>query len=196
MKKHESYEHYVFYEHNNEYVPLKIILEDVVGYYNEYENNDAKGMNFKLNGNLEDNFWDIFEDIKKKSNIDHISYVCESNTGEYLKMKMFDKTLLDKDNNHVIPSKKIKYLCSVALQIQSVWHSMKDKDKDVKYYSQVFLDQCGNELFLDTREIDHVSNVRINLNHVSNVRRRINLNLKLSLSLKSIIKILFLMSKK
>ena len=33
-KKHNSYKHYVFYEHDNEYIPLRIILKDVVGHYN------------------------------------------------------------------------------------------------------------------------------------------------------------------
>ena len=33
-KQHNSYKYYVLYEHDNEYIPLKIILEDVVGYYN------------------------------------------------------------------------------------------------------------------------------------------------------------------
>ena len=37
-KPHESYKHYVFYEHNSEYISLRIILRDMVGYCSEYEN--------------------------------------------------------------------------------------------------------------------------------------------------------------
>ena len=37
-KEHNAYKYYVFYEHDeyifSEYIPLKIILKDVVGYYN------------------------------------------------------------------------------------------------------------------------------------------------------------------
>ena len=76
-KEYDSYKHYVLYEHNNEYIPLKIILKDVIGYYNEYENTDnientnkankaSKRINFKLEGNFGDKFYDIFVDIKKK----------------------------------------------------------------------------------------------------------------------------------
>ena len=35
-KEHNSYKYYVLYEHDDEYIPLKIILRDVVGYYNDY----------------------------------------------------------------------------------------------------------------------------------------------------------------
>ena len=54
----------MFYEHN-EYIPLKIILKDVVGYYyNDYEDN-GKAMNFKLDGDSFDKVYDIFEHIAK-----------------------------------------------------------------------------------------------------------------------------------
>ena len=65
---------------------------------------------------------------------------------------MSKKTLFDEDDNPIAPSEKIEYLCHVALQIQSVWHST--KDRDAKYYSQVWLDQCCYEVFADTRKID------------------------------------------
>ena len=38
-KQHKSYKYYVFHEDNGECIPLKIILIDAVGYYNEYKNN-------------------------------------------------------------------------------------------------------------------------------------------------------------
>ena len=38
-KQHNSYKYYLFYEHDNKYVPLKIILKDVVGYCNDYKDN-------------------------------------------------------------------------------------------------------------------------------------------------------------
>ena len=40
----------MFYEHDNDYIPLRIILKDVVGYYSLY--NDSKKMNFRLNDKL------------------------------------------------------------------------------------------------------------------------------------------------
>ena len=47
-KQHNSYKHYVFFNENgNEYIPLKVTLLDVLGYYNIFKGN-SKTMNFKL----------------------------------------------------------------------------------------------------------------------------------------------------
>ena len=32
-KQHNAYKYYVLYGHNNEYMPLRITLKDIVGYY-------------------------------------------------------------------------------------------------------------------------------------------------------------------
>ena len=106
-KQRKSYKYYVFYEHNDKNIPLKIMLIDVVGYYNEYKNNSkydteysAKKMNFKLDDNSIDKVYDIFEHIEEKLNIGLSSFVYESCNGdEYLKTIVFDKTLFVKDNN-------------------------------------------------------------------------------------------------
>ena len=62
----------MFYEHNNEYIPLRITFKDVVGYYDVY-NNDAKRMNFKINDELSDKIYkrliNIFEHIEEKLDI-------------------------------------------------------------------------------------------------------------------------------
>ena len=55
----------MFYEHEDEYIPLKIILKDVVGYYNDYKDN-GKTMNFKLDDDSLDKIYDIVEHIEKK----------------------------------------------------------------------------------------------------------------------------------
>ena len=73
VKKHESYKNYVFYEHNNEYILLKIILSNVV-LSNKLKDIDAKGMSFERSGKVEDNIYDIFENIKEKSSIYSINY--------------------------------------------------------------------------------------------------------------------------
>ena len=71
-KQHNAYKYYVLYEHNNEYMPLRIILKDLVGYYDVY--NDDKRMNFKINDELSDKIYqsleNIFEHIEKKLDID------------------------------------------------------------------------------------------------------------------------------
>ena len=40
-KQHNAYKYYVLYEHNNEYMPLRITLKDLVRYYDVY-NDDKK----------------------------------------------------------------------------------------------------------------------------------------------------------
>ena len=132
-----------------------MILNEVAGYYNKFKNTDAKGMGFELSGKVDDKIY-IFENIKEKSNIDSINYAGQSDrTGiEYVRTSLSDRTLFEIGDYRMVPSEKTRYLCNVILQIQSVHHSTKDKEKDVVYYSKVLLDQCCYELFVDTREID------------------------------------------
>ena len=63
----------MFYEHGDKYIPLKIILRDVVGYFIDFKDNSkydskysAKRMNFKLDDDSLDKIYDIFECIEKK----------------------------------------------------------------------------------------------------------------------------------
>ena len=70
-KEHNSYKYYVFYEHDDKFIPLKIILIDVVGYYNYYKDNSkydakysAKRMSFKLDDDSLDKIY-IFLSILK-----------------------------------------------------------------------------------------------------------------------------------
>ena len=50
----------MFYEDDDEYIPLKITLLDVQGYYNILEN-DSKTMNFKLDDDSLGKIIDIFD---------------------------------------------------------------------------------------------------------------------------------------
>ena len=58
----------MLYEHNNEYMSLRITLKDLVGYYDVC--NDDKRMNFKINDELSDKIYqrltNIFEHIEEK----------------------------------------------------------------------------------------------------------------------------------
>ena len=73
-KEHGSYKHYVFYEDGNEYIPLKITLLDVHGYYNIFKGN-SKIMNFDLDDNSLEKVIDIFNHIGKILNIDLDNYM-------------------------------------------------------------------------------------------------------------------------
>ena len=70
-KQHNAYKYYVLYGHNNEYMPLRITLKDIVGYYDVY--NDDKRMNFNINDELSEKIYErlsnIFEHFKEKLDI-------------------------------------------------------------------------------------------------------------------------------
>ena len=145
-KKHNSYKYYVFYKHDDKNIPLKIILRNVIDYYNDYKGN-GKTMNFKLDDDSLDKIYDIFDCIERKLTIDLNNFTCESKGEEYLKIKVVSgETSFGKDKNvktNTTPSKNTKYNCRLLLQIQSVYYSMKEKDiisDDIVYYPQVLLE--------------------------------------------------------
>ena len=123
----------------------------MVGYYNIYKDNgkydakySAKRMNFKLDDNSLDKIYDIFEHIEEKLEIDLNNFTYESKGEEYLKTTVSGETCFRKDKDreiNTIPRENTKYNCSVLLQIQSVYYSM--KDKDIRYYPQVLLKECA-----------------------------------------------------
>ena len=87
-KTHNSYKYYVFYEPDDEYIPMRIILKDMVGYYNDYKDNSkydakysAKRMNFRANDDSLDKVYDVFEHIEEKLEIGLNNYI-------YMKVKM------------------------------------------------------------------------------------------------------------
>ena len=126
----------MFYEHGDKYIPPKIILRDVVGYYNDYKDNSkydfgysAKRMNFKLDDDSLDKIYDFFECIEKILEIDLNSFTYESKGKGNLKIIVSDETCFRKDNKtSIIPNENSNYNCRVLLQIQSVYYSMEDKD--------------------------------------------------------------------
>ena len=134
----------MFYEDDNKYIPLKKFLRDVVGYYNDYNDNSkydskysAKRMNLKLDEDLLDKIYDIFDYIERKLEIDLNNFTFESKGEEYLKTIVSDETCFRKDNeSNIIPNENTKYNCRVLLQTQSFYYNMKDKDY-IKYYPQV-----------------------------------------------------------
>ena len=82
----------MFYEHDDECILLKIVLKDMVGYYNDYKDNSkydakyiAKRMNFRLNHDSIDKDYDIFENIEEQLEIGLNIYMYESRGEEYLK---------------------------------------------------------------------------------------------------------------
>ena len=112
IKRYNSYKHYVFYEDGNEYIPLKIALIDVLGYYDIFKGDNNKTMNFKPNDNSLEKNIDIFDQIGKILNIYLDNYMYEDKNGDkYLKTKVSDKTCFRKDKDkttNTIPNEKTK----------------------------------------------------------------------------------------
>ena len=69
----------------------------------------------------------------------------ESKGEEYFKAIVSDETCFRKSKDkktNIVPNENTKYNCSVLLQTQSVYYSLKDND-DITYYPQVLLEKCG-----------------------------------------------------
>ena len=98
----------MLYERNNEYIPLRIIMKDVVGYYHVY-NNDDKRMNFKINDELSDKIYqslsNIFEHIEKKLNIALNGFAFEKKGENYFKIKVTDETCFKENIKPTLISK-------------------------------------------------------------------------------------------
>ena len=94
-KEHNSYKYYVLYERDDKYIPLKIILGDVVGYYNDYKDN-GKTTNFKLDDDSLDKIIDVFKHIEEELKIDLNKFTYDSKGEEYLKKKYLMKNALEK----------------------------------------------------------------------------------------------------
>ena len=75
---------------------MKVILLEVIGYYNIFEG-DSKTMNFKLDDNSLGKVIDIFDNIRKILNINiyHYSYD-DNNDITYLKTNISDETCFRK----------------------------------------------------------------------------------------------------
>ena len=145
-KQHNAYKYYVLYEHNNEYMPLRITLKDLVRYYDLY--NDDKRMNCKINDELSDKLYqslkNIFEQIEKELDITLNDFKFEKKGENYFKIKVTDETcfkenikstsiikegqVITKESDaNFIRKENIMYTCRALLQIQSVFFKIIDK---------------------------------------------------------------------
>ena len=96
IKKHNSYKYYVFYEDGGDYLPLRIILKDVVGKYSvsrdRDNNNGGKSMGSMLDDDSLFKVCDIFNHIAEKLDITFDGGTYESKGEEYLETKVNDDT--------------------------------------------------------------------------------------------------------
>ena len=167
-KQHNAYKYYVLYGHNDKYMPLRITLRNVVGYYDVY--NDDKKMDFKINnehsGKIYQRLENIFEHIEEILKIVLNGFTFEKIGERYFKMKVNDETCFkesikstlilkvgkvtpkESDANFT-PKENVMYTCRVLFQIQSVFFKIKDKHNGISYYPQLFLQQCICKHFIN-----------------------------------------------
>ena len=152
-KTYNSYKYYVFYEDDNEYVPLRIILKDVLGKYSIYRdreiNEDVKSMSFKFDDEVYYKISAIFERIGKIKDIDFNDYTYESKDEEYFKTKVNDETCFKEGKDIITLTENIKYTCRALLHLQSVFFNMKDNEDDIRYSLQTLLEQCVYKPFIN-----------------------------------------------
>ena len=149
-----KYKNPVCYETEDNYVPLKIILRNIEGYYAEYK--CINSMNFMLKNDAHVTIFDIFENIENKSNIEDIICLFETSNGnDYLKASVSRTTAFGVDGiENITPCKSDKYLCNVVIEIQLVQHET--KDEDVKYYSQIRLTDCYCNIIKNDKKVNSI----------------------------------------
>ena len=156
-------------EHNNEYIPLRITVRDVVGYYDVY-NTDVKRMNFKINDELSDKIYqrlsNIFEHIEEKLNITLNDFKFEKKGDSYFKIKVTDETCFKENikpnlilkegkvtskesDANFSPKENVVNTCRALLQTKSVYFKIEDKKDDISYYPQLLLRQCACKRFIN-----------------------------------------------
>ena len=166
-KQHNAYKYYVLYEHNNEYMPLRITLKDLVGYYDVY--NDDKRM--KLDITLND-----FTFEKKGENYFKIKVTDETCFKENINPTLIlkeGKVITKESDANFIPKENVMYTCRSLLQIQSVFFETKDNNDDISYHLQLLLQECICKRFINKVIFHHLSLQILNQNWNQNLKKKL-----------------------
>ena len=145
-KIYHSYKRYVLHEHNNKHVTLNIYLSDVTGRYYSF-NDDNKSINFILNDDLFEKFYEIFCGMEVKLGTGINDFTLTNSHGTSLKTKVKkDRTCFRQNNKeieNVLPRQNTNYICRILIRLESVFfNNNKNNKDDIIYCSQVFLEEC------------------------------------------------------
>ena len=97
-KKLDSCKNYVFYEHNNKHILLKIIFMGVTGCYHSIRD-DNKTINFILDDDSLGKIYAIFSHIETKLGFEIPDYTYEYSYATYLKIKVTKDTCFIQNND-------------------------------------------------------------------------------------------------
>ena len=123
-------------------------------YYNDKvfdDGNASKTMSIVIDNDLKDRISNIFKHIEVKLDIALQNPIYKSEINHYLRTKTYKRTCFNKKgcrDVHIVPNKNTKYECEPLLQIQSTDY-VKLKIKNVFYYPQIQLEQCGYKDFIE-----------------------------------------------
>ena len=152
--KHDPYKHYVFYEHNNKLIPLKVFLMDVTGSYYSFSD-DNKTMNFIFKGALFEKCCEIFSDIETKLGLQINDFTYYNGYATYFRTKVTDETGFRQNNDteeSILPRQKTNYNCRILVKTASVFfNNNKDNKNDIIYYAQVLLEECRYTTMINRR---------------------------------------------
>ena len=132
-KGHDSYKHYVFYEHNNKHIPLKMFVLNVTGRYHSF-NDGSKTMSFILNSALLEKIDEIFSDIEAKLGFEINDFTYNKGHSQCFKTKVTDKTCLrlyiDIEEN-ILPRQGTDYNCRVLVKIESAFFNNRNNKDNI-----------------------------------------------------------------
>ena len=108
-------------------------------------NDDKKSMNFIVNDNLLEKFYEKISDIESKLGVPINNFHFTNIHGTSLKTKVIkDKTCFRENNSereNILPRQNTNYICRILIRMESFFNN-KDNKEDVIYYPQVFLEEC------------------------------------------------------
>ena len=150
-----TYKYFCGYLNNDVIKPLCVILPQMNGYI-KYFNDDGKNMSFVTDDEKVyekyDEIWNVVRSLLK------LKFAASPiRNGKYIsaKLKIFKKKNLTTFNNNIVPIEKNYYICTPAIDIDSVLKIYK------KAYPQAYLEECKYKLkkrkiasFIDSKIID------------------------------------------
>ena len=171
-----TYKHICGYLNNDTILPLCVILPQMVGYIN-YFDDGGKNMSFVTNDekNYEkyDEIWEVIRNLLK---VDLIVVPVRDDIYLVAKLKIFNKInrTTFNNNNNAIPIERNHYICIPAIDIDSVLKI------DKRVFPQAYLEQCKYKL-KERKHVNFIDDEIIDEDSDSDIDDEISINNELKL---------------